>query len=142
MTRFFLIVVLAIMAASASGCHNDSKVVAVRGRVLVNGKPAAQAIVTFHPANGDRGAPRPSGQTDEDGYFRLTSHSEADGAAPGEYAVTVTWFRPVRERPAAGAEYVTKNFLPARYADPKTSRLTATVELGASELQPLQLDAR
>jgi hypothetical protein len=113
---------------------------AVRGQILIQGRPAAQAIVTFHPVGANEDDPRPSAQTDEQGYFRLSSYAEGDGAPEGDYAITVTWFRSLSRNPLEGDES-TRNVLPPRYANPTTSQLRATVAPGDNELPPLQVQA-
>jgi len=113
----------------------------VRGRVLFNGKPAAHAQVTFHPV-GDAGrdAVRPTGRADDQGYFTLTSFRDGDGAAAGEYRVTVVRYlaRPARTGSKA-EDTVTANYLPARYAGAESSRLTAVVSPGTNELPAFDL---
>jgi hypothetical protein len=111
----------------------------VRGQVLLNGKPVPQAVVTFHATGAAAGQePAPSAQTDEQGYFRLTSYASGDGAPEGEYAVTVTWFRSYPTGPAPD-DSTTANFLPPRYANPARSQLRAVVHAGDNELPPIQV---
>jgi len=77
---------LAILGGSA-GC-GGSKLVQVKGVVTLDGKPLSLATITFNPIEGaGRSA---SGLSDEDGNFELTTLRTNDGAAPGEYKVTVT----------------------------------------------------
>jgi hypothetical protein len=71
--------------------------IAVGGRVLVNGKPALNVHVAFHPLNGDRHGFCPVGRTDNDGVFHLTTSSGKDGAPAGEYNVTFIWPDPTVE---------------------------------------------
>jgi hypothetical protein len=113
----------------------------VRGRVLLDGRPAPRAIVTFHPAGAGEEL-RPSAQTDDQGYFTLTSYGGGDGAPAGDYAVTVTWFRSFAGRNPAEGDESTRNVLPPRYASPATSQLRATVSQGPNELPAFQVRAR
>jgi hypothetical protein len=110
----------------------------VHGQILVDGRPAALAQVLFHPAEGNNDATKPTGQTDEQGYFTLTSYVNGDGASPGDYRVTVTWFR-VYTR---GQEVARYNALPQRYANPQSSQLQVSVAMGNTELSPLELSSR
>jgi hypothetical protein len=134
-----LLFVLALLVSCPACSSGRKPVQPVRGRVLVNGKPAAKAQVLFHSAQGGEEEPKPSGQTDEQGYFTLTSYNRSDGAPEGDYAVTVTWFRVAR---SGNQELVPYNVLPRRYADRQTSQLRAAINQGSNELPPFQLSAR
>jgi hypothetical protein len=77
---------LAVLGGSA-GC-GGAGLVKVKGVVTLDGKPLSSATISFIPI---AGAGRPaSGLSDADGNFQLTTHRTNDGAAPGEYKVTVT----------------------------------------------------
>jgi hypothetical protein len=136
--RVSLLVILAL-ATLCPACSSDRKPVhKVRGQVLVDGRPAAQAQVLLHPAGNDAEELRPAGQTDEQGNFQLTSYVNGDGAPAGDYAVTVTWFRIYQGRD----EVMRYNALPQRYAAAQTSQLRVTVGNGDNALSPLQLSSR
>jgi hypothetical protein len=133
----FLVLVLALLC---SACSSGRKPVhSVRGQILVDGQPAAQAQVLFRPAEGGNNDPQPTGQTDDQGYFHLTSYVNGDGAPVGDYLVTVTWFRVYGGN---GQEVVRYNALPQHYADPKNSQLRVSIAKGNNELTPLQLYSR
>jgi hypothetical protein len=77
---------------------------------------------------------KPRGKVGADGKFALTTYDGNDGAPAGEYKVTVElWLSSGRDDAAP------TNRLPIRYANPDTSGLTATVNAGATELQPFAL---
>src|SRR5262245_38250650 len=63
----------------------------VDGKVLVNGEPAENLNVAFHPQNGDESRFCPVGRTNSKGIFHLMTRSGADGAPVGEYRVTLFW---------------------------------------------------
>lgn len=63
----------------------------VEGKVLVNGEPAENLNVAFHPLAGDKNLFCPVGRTNSRGIFHLTTRTEADGAPAGEYRVTFVW---------------------------------------------------
>jgi hypothetical protein len=96
----------------------------VSGKVYYRGSPAVGAEVVFHPAEST--ARKSFGRVETDGTFRLTSYHAFDGAAPGEYQVSITWHPPA---PVGGGEQGA-NLLPQRYARRETSKLTATVKAG------------
>jgi hypothetical protein len=64
---------------------------AVRGRVLVDGVPAENVNVAFHPLNVAGRPYCPVGRTDDQGVFHLTTCRGPDGAPAGEYSVTLVW---------------------------------------------------
>src|SRR6187401_2208154 len=64
---------------------------AVEGKVLVNGEPAENLNVAFHPVDGDRNLFCPVGRTNSKGIFHLMTRSNSDGAPAGEYRVTLVW---------------------------------------------------
>jgi hypothetical protein len=104
----------------------------VRGEVFVNGRPAAGAVVVFHPEHepADPNGPRPRATVRADGSFELGTHAAADGAPAGSYIVTVAW------RPGGGEG----DRLGGLYADPARPRLTTVVLKGPNELPRFRLD--
>jgi hypothetical protein len=136
--RFLPVLALALFAV---GCGNGRKPVhVVKGRVLVGDRPAAKALVSFHPV-GDNSpdANRPSAETDDDGWFQLTTYTRGDGAPEGDYQVAVSWFRAVKN---GKDDFQTVNYLPDRYGKAETSKLTAAVRSGVNELPPFHLQPR
>jgi hypothetical protein len=131
----------ATLILGVCGCNGDSSPVMnpVHGRVLFNGRPTANAQVTFHPIN-DNGPKviRPVGRVDEQGNFTLTSFKDSDGAPAGEYQVTVVWFlaRPAR---AGSDETTSANYLPEKYSRAETSKLKATVAPGTNDIPAFEL---
>jgi hypothetical protein len=65
----------------------------VTGVVSVNGQPAERVAVTLHHPDESLAANLryPTGVTDADGRFTLSSQADNDGAVEGEYRVTFTW---------------------------------------------------
>jgi hypothetical protein len=142
MRRSHLLVVCSV-AVLLGGCNQGRKpTYEVRGQVLADDRPAAKALVTFHPVD-DKSpeAVHPTATVDDDGRFTLTSYRSGDGAPPGEYQVTVVWYLAAKSS-ANGSDYETYNFLPDRYAKTETSQLRATVTKGKNELEPFKLSSR
>lgn len=131
------------LAAGCGGSSSDQwlkdrpPVFPVQGKVLYKGAPVAEAMVSF--GNPDpkkvRGA---SGQTDQNGEFRLTTFSPGDGAVVGEYQVTILKATVVGEdlsyydqnSPNYGKDpppTTLKYLVPEKYSKFKTSGLTAKV---------------
>src|SRR5437016_3167193 len=92
---------MAVLVLGSAGCSKADRppVYAVKGRVLLRGKPTTNALVTFHPvADAGADAIRPVGHVDNEGNFTLTTYAAGDGAPEGRYQVTVVWYlaAPVR----------------------------------------------
>lgn len=122
------------LAIVSLGCRsgNSSKTVKVEGTVTLEGKPLSNATVIFFPAAGQRPA---NGSTDSIGRFHLSTFQQKDGAVPGEHTVAVV---PKDPPPMPGQAFASPGSsnqtagpyvepFPARYHQPSTSGLTATV---------------
>jgi hypothetical protein len=70
----------------AASCGRGGPV-PVRGRVLIDDIPVADATVMLMPIEGGHPA---AGLTDASGRFRLTTFNRDDGALPGRYKIVVT----------------------------------------------------
>ena len=82
--RFVSYLAVLALVACCPACSNSRKpVYPVRARLLVDGKPAAQAQVLFHPSENSPEDAAPAGQTDDQGYFKLTTYANGDGAPGG-----------------------------------------------------------
>jgi len=133
------IVVAAVMLVLPACGKGRKTCYPVRGRILVDGKPAPDAIVMFHPAFEDPDRVMPIGQADAEGNFAIPSYINGDGAPVGEYIVTFEW----RER----SGLLKNNFegpdrLKGRYYDPKKSNFRVTVEKKKHELPPFELTSK
>jgi hypothetical protein len=77
---------------SATGCGGQ-KLIPVKGIVSYDGKPLANASVTFNTQE-PRGRDA-HGSTDANGAFHLSTFKPGDGALRGTYKVTVQYSEPV-----------------------------------------------
>ena len=125
----------------SKGVVDRDKVYPVSGKVLVQGKPAEGARITFYQADETANRPGmaiPFGDVDSSGVYHLQSYVPGDGAPVGDYRVAVAWLEPIP--PGMNPESVTrKDRLAGRYADPEKSNLTAKVESGGGEIPVFDL---
>lgn len=137
--RRFAALVTCAALLSLSGCgENLPSRYPVEGQVNYQGKPLVEGTVLFHPLGAAApGLAQPMAITDAEGKFRLTTAQPNDGAAPGEYAITVT-------QPAlvmVGEEETRNgpNTLPALFAKPDTTPLKFTVVAGPNVVPPIEV---
>jgi hypothetical protein len=91
-------VALALFGLAACGdSRGFPKVYPVKGKILVNGQPAGDCQIYLNRTAADKSAAgvRPQGVTNASGEFQITSFASNDGAAEGEYVVTIEWREPV-----------------------------------------------
>ena len=134
----FFIVLLCVVGCS----HRGPVVQFVEGMVTLDGAPVADANVCFTP-KGAEGLPA-LGKTDAKGQYRLTSAQAGEfgkGAVIGDYDVRVQKYVDLNAvelvNPQVG-DYLPmakpKHHLPVKYADAKTSGLSATVKKGKNRI--------
>lgn len=109
----------------------------VKGAIVLDGKPLANAQVAFHPKNPtDQRAKVASATTDAEGKFQLTTYDANDGAVAGEFVVTVQQFQLVEE----GSGFAPgPNVLSPKIALPTSSDIVLKVAEGPNELQPIEV---
>jgi hypothetical protein len=138
-SRLLLFLACTGLTLAACACGKGQKEVhPVEGQVLdANDQPAAGALVIFHPVKADDpDLNKPRAYVDDKGHFSLTTYEKEDGAAEGDYVVTVEW-RPRKKTPFDKAG---KDQLEGRYSNPKTSSLRATVDKGPTTLKPFKVE--
>lgn len=133
---------LTFAVAGLAGCGDGGpKLYPVTGKVLVGDVPAEYATVVFHPVGAGPDAVKPRGTVQADGTYTLTTTTAGDGAPAGAYRVTVEWWLSGTKK-AGDPDAPAKNQLPARYADPAQSGLTATVGDGPTEVPVFKLSKK
>lgn len=136
------IALVALACAFAVGCGNGGitapGTAPVSGSVTVKGKAVAGVKVTFHPQF-DMGAITftPSGETDKEGRFKLSTAVAGDGAPPGEYVVTFELLRGGADKAGRDIEVDVWN---GKYADPAKSNKRVTISKGDNALEPFTLE--
>lgn len=136
--RYYLIIVVVLFSFTLplTGCGPSLPgTVPVKGQVLLDNKPIADAVVMFVPKAGGRPA---DGSTDASGNFSLKTFGHDDGAIPGDYIVTVSLMKMSNITAAAddlsgevGEGGIQEEWIiPKRYAQRDSTPLTAKVESG------------
>jgi hypothetical protein len=112
------------VSCTIQGCAPVSDCVAVRGVVLLDGKPLPCGIVQFQPAAGQAA----SGEIAPDGSFTLSRHTPTDGVPPGTYRVSVLAYDP-----QASTQSEEHLLVPLRYTRFGSSGIEFTVFPGSVE---------
>jgi hypothetical protein len=118
-------------AASDKWTKDRPKTAPAEGVVTYQGKGVEGASVTFAPA--DKNGTAAYAITDAEGKFILNTFGDKDGAAAGEYTVTITK-KEVETTPnpkdpnGPPLKSVEKSLIPAKYSSSGTSGLKATVK--------------
>ena len=136
-----LLTILSVTVMLGSvGCGGGPEIpqtVTVKGKVIYQDKPLADALVGFVSKLDNKDVLAAHGTTNAEGEFTLSTYidpqHEVSGATPGEFVVTVTKneqqdmtkiMEEFKENPAM--EF--KKLVPEKYTDGKASPLAATVK--------------
>ena len=128
------------LSISNSGCSSESDTTPfpVTGRVIVNGKPAAYAKLTFRPVRKDQQDLQVFAKADENGEFTLFVTMPEDGEDTVEYHVGISWRIPRNPRDRNDPDYG-EELLPKKFQDPKQSGLQVGIDPTVTELDPFEL---
>jgi hypothetical protein len=132
-----LTIALVVLLPFLAGCGSGRLATyPVKGKVLVDGEPAQGVHVAFYPKDTGGHSPYiPSGQTDENGEFVLSTFITGDGAPAGEYDVTLAW--PLRKNPISTLWEGDR--FKGKHNDPSKPVAQVTVEKRSQELEPFKL---
>lgn len=132
--KFLSVFAMGLCIFSLSGCGEAppsyvEELVPFTGKVTLEGKPLADATVTFMSRSGE--SRYTAGVTGPDGVYRLASDKGFEGAIPGEYDVVISKFVtqdgsvPPPDVPPmdVGAE----EMVPAKYSSYANVTLSATI---------------
>jgi hypothetical protein len=133
------VLILAVVCHACSEVSEHRVAVSpVTGSVTFNGQPATGAQVLLFPkghALPDGAAA--AGTVKDDGTFQASIYSDGSGVPPGEYVVTVQWFKLEQTDGGAGRG---PNVIPTAYGDPEKSPVKVTVaEGGQTEIEPIRI---
>jgi hypothetical protein len=134
--RALLLAVIAVLCSSCGETPIERiTVFPVKGQVLLNGKPVKGALVTFHPISS--ALPKnitPTGHTDENGDFAITTYEKEDGAPAGDYGVTIT----MKTNPSK--RQTVHEPLKGKYSDSAHPRFQAHINQQPNQLPTYQLE--
>ncbi|MCC6421834.1 MAG: hypothetical protein IT429_26755 [Gemmataceae bacterium] len=133
---------LLVTSLACISCSGGESLHPVEGKVLYKNEPAKGVVVTFHPRKAVNAITvvRPMALTEADGTFRLTT-GQKDGAAEGEYVVTLTWPVIVEAKGKKGFSIEapeTRDRFGGAYAVSASSPFKATVQSGTNTLEPFR----
>jgi hypothetical protein len=147
MRRVFVGFVSLALIAGCGGGLPQQKTYPVTGTVTLDGKPLPNVTVIFHAENAAsfKWKELPQGTTDAEGKFTVFTYTNApaDGAPAGSYKVGIEFTPPPQDDDGNDQVKRVKGVrIPAKYADPKTSGLTATVDAKPNQLSPFALSSK
>ena len=120
--------VVALVGCNRSNLHSDRMAVCpASGEIVLDGKPAAGALLVFHPAALLQLPALPRATVGQDGRYTVGTYEADDGLPEGEYVVTV--FLTVKP-PGADETVKGKSLVNAKFARTQTTPLRATVARG------------
>ena len=140
------IVFLSIWAVIICSCGDDDrmKTYPVEGQVLIINprtkkyEPLEGAMVSFHPNDRAKFAKEaPSGTTDKQGNFKLSTYLADDGAPISDYKVTIVKYPTNGDDP--DGDQATRNLLPEIYGRPESTPFKVTVKEGDNKFDAFKL---
>jgi hypothetical protein len=140
---FAPLLVLCFFAVSGCGPQDlKQKTYPVKGTVLVDGKPLANAMIVFHPEDmkNFKMDERPQGKTDAQGRFELFTYVMGDGAPAASYKVAI---KVVQTSDDGGSDQFKREKgamdAPQNYWTKEKSPISVTVKPEPNELEPFNL---
>lgn len=130
---------LALLGFFSLGCGGDSRppTYPVKGKLLVDGKPAHEAFIWFHPA--DPKGQRSSAQADDKGDFQLSSFVSGDGAPVGDFTLTFEW--PEKSGPFK-TQFEGPDRLKGKFKDQASSTHKVTIDKQGKDLGTINLSTK
>jgi len=132
-----------------SGCGSRSEtgrlaVHPATGIVTVAGQPTWGVSVILHPKGGEASKEEvtPTGTTDEDGKFTLSTYDQDDGAPVGDYSVSLRWMKeaaPSKNGPPPGFAAPVDQ-LKGKYSDPTKTKWSVQIVEGNNVIDTIAVD--
>jgi hypothetical protein len=131
-------VLLALLVFPLASCAKSAPVYKVSGKATFRGKPLTTGKIAFHHT--DAKSPLVIGEIGPDGTYQLTTSKTGDGAAAGQYTVTVTSMLPGKGVEGIDQDYrPPQPLIPLKYMRLDETPLTATVEVKEQNIIDLHL---
>ncbi len=123
-----------LVLAALTGCHRGPGLVAVRGRLTLNGGAWPKSgVIFFSPAQAAEGLPQLVGMArfETDGSFSAMT-GDAQGLMPGQYKIAIECWE--RSPSNEGKKEAGKCAMPEHYRFPATSGLELDVPPGSAPI--------
>jgi len=140
---FCLSVFFALAGCSAENIQQTTY--PASGEVTLDGRPVKGATVVFHPIDKSKfkWSEVPQATTDGNGKFSLFTYATNDGAPASDYKVAIAMLQATDED---GGDQVKRERgqpkMPTKYADSKTSGITATVYAKTTVFPTFELSSK
>jgi len=142
MTRFAGMLVVALLLVTAGCGKNPHRLAPVSGKVTMDGKPLANALVAFLPDTkpGEMPSPTSRGETDTQGRYSLTTSENKPGAVVGVNKVRISTLKSKAGSESEGGAVLARETVPEKYNARTT--LTFTVPEEGSDQADFQLQSK
>lgn len=138
--KIWVTLAVALYCCLGVGCSSQSDelpVYPVKGVLIYKGQPLENALLTFHPVDRtDARRTTARATTLKEGKFELSTHNANDGAAEGEYTVTVECYKLVGSK---GSWEPGPNILPPKYSSPQSSDIKVSVSKDESAEKRIEI---
>lgn len=115
------------------------------GSVLLDGKPVAEAIITFQPTDEVNGKPG-TALTDSSGYFEVQTFDPRDGLTEGTHRVAIKKTQMIDRATGKVVTEVTtdaplkeEHLVPQKYSDFINSKIEVKIQAKPNKLEPFNL---
>ncbi|QDT64380.1 hypothetical protein [Calycomorphotria hydatis] len=147
MKAIYGLLILIPIVAGCGEAENSLKTFPATGTILVKGKPEAGINVQFVNKDGSNSIENilPTGNTDAEGKFVVSTFKTGDGLPVGDYAVTLRW---IRQTPSS-EQKATKDRIPGfdppadvfggKFNNPDTTPYSVTITEGDNTLEVINV---
>jgi len=116
------------LSLALSGCSDSGpRLVAVAGRVTLDGQPLATGSVTLRPDAAEGNWEQPTGSIEADGKYTIYTQRRP-GAPPGKYRVVVFATAPTKDAKGAAHPGLPTSIVPEIFSDPARTPLEIEVD--------------